>query len=293
MLRELLLHHKFEHRLYFDWSESCIEGKSLHFLDGSLDRYSGISIYDENNEFVADGWMDFDFDPSSNQLSVYWIFLDIYLNGQKIKTIQNDEKPISEEHPMETTQENEFIYFGFWKRVLMRIIDFGIIFIPIGLLYRSAVHVSVQMNSIVPYILMWLVTSAYYVLTISIFGGTPGKLILKAKVVDHSGNRLSFYKSLLRSIFYILYAVTMIFAFSSSNFKPINAPFDVIAQLIGVVTILSDLVVLFNRRKKALHDYIAGSVVIKQPFFQKKDLALSKKRPLSGGRDYAFGEIKR
>lgn len=198
----------------------------------------------------------------------------------------------SEEHPMVITQENDFIYFGFWKRVLMRIIDIGIIFIPFGLLYRFAVHESVQLNSIVPYILMWIVTSAYYVLTLSIFGGTPGKLILKAKVVDHSGNKLSIHKSLLRSVFYILYAVIMIFAFSSSNFKPINAPFDVIADLIGVVTIASDLVVLFNRRKKALHDYIAGSVVIKQPFIQKKDLASSKKRPLSGGRNYAFGEIK-
>lgn len=194
---------------------------------------------------------------------------------------------------MERIQENDFIYFGFWERVLMRLIDFGIIFIPLGLLYRFAVNESFQMNSIIPYILMWIVTSAYYVLTLSILGGSPGKLILKATVVDHSGNKLSFYKSLLRSIFYILYAVTMIFAFSSSNFKPINAPFDVIAQLIGVVTILSDLVVLFNRRKKALHDYIAGSVVIKQPFFQKKDRLSSKKRPLSGGRDYAFGEIKR
>lgn len=193
---------------------------------------------------------------------------------------------------MEKTEENDFIYFGFWKRVLMRIIDIGIIFIPFGLLYRFAVHESIQLNSIVPYILMWIVTSAYYVLTLSIFGGTPGKLILKAKVVDHSGNKLSFYKSLLRSVFYILYAVIMIFAFSSSNFKPINAPFDVIADLIGVVTIASDLVVLFNRRKKALHDYIAGSVVIKQPFFPKKDRASSKKRPLNGGRDYAFGEVK-
>ncbi|MDI4649224.1 RDD family protein [Cohnella hashimotonis] len=293
-MKELLLHHSFENKLYFDWSESCIEGKSLHFLDGSLDRYSGISIYDENNEFVADGWMDFEFDPSSNQLSVYWSFLDIYLNGQKIKSIQMDKMPTSSENRlMERTQENDFIYFGFWKRVLMRIIDFGIIFIPLGLLYRFAVYESVQMNSILPYILMWIVTSAYYVLTLSIFGGTPGKLILKAKVVDHSGNQLSFYQSLLRSIFYILYAVTMIFAFSDANFKPINAPFDVIAQLIGVVTILSDLIVLFNRRKKALHDYIAGSVVIKQPFSQKKDRASSKKRPLSDGRDYTFGEIKR
>ena len=56
--------------LKFDWSKSCIEGNDTVYLDGSLENYSGISLYNENDELVADGWMEFI--HTESHFIVYW-----------------------------------------------------------------------------------------------------------------------------------------------------------------------------------------------------------------------------
>lgn len=43
----------------FDWSESCIEGHDLKLLDGTVENFSSISVYDQQDELIAEGWMDF------------------------------------------------------------------------------------------------------------------------------------------------------------------------------------------------------------------------------------------
>lgn len=45
--------------LKFDWAKSCIEGHDTTYLDGSLENYSGIGVFDSNDNMVADGWMEF------------------------------------------------------------------------------------------------------------------------------------------------------------------------------------------------------------------------------------------
>lgn len=57
----------------FDWSETCIEGHRATYLDGQLENFSGIRIYDHFNNLVVDGWMDFV--PEGDNLHVYWLFL--------------------------------------------------------------------------------------------------------------------------------------------------------------------------------------------------------------------------
>ncbi len=45
--------------LKFDWSQSCIEGECTDYLDGSLDQFSGIAVYDQNDQLYAEGWLKF------------------------------------------------------------------------------------------------------------------------------------------------------------------------------------------------------------------------------------------
>jgi len=71
MLIEDLKHYYIDNqKLKFDWSQSSIEGKSTKYLDGSLDRYSGISVYDNQDNLVADGWMEFIHE--NDFFIVYW-----------------------------------------------------------------------------------------------------------------------------------------------------------------------------------------------------------------------------
>lgn len=71
--------------LLFDWSESCIEGYCAKYLDGSVDRFSGIKLFDTNDNLIVDGWMDFIFEESNSIFIVYWHFLSIYQNGIRIE----------------------------------------------------------------------------------------------------------------------------------------------------------------------------------------------------------------
>ena len=59
-LLEDLKHYKIDQpNLKFDWSNSIVEGHSANYLDGLVENYSGILVLNENNQIIADGWMEF------------------------------------------------------------------------------------------------------------------------------------------------------------------------------------------------------------------------------------------
>ncbi|MDR6562024.1 MULTISPECIES: hypothetical protein [unclassified Arcicella] len=66
--------------LKFDWSQSCIEGHNTHYLDGSLENFSGIAIYNIDNELVAEGWMEFVHEASF--FLAYWDFITVWQDNQ-------------------------------------------------------------------------------------------------------------------------------------------------------------------------------------------------------------------
>ncbi|TGE25169.1 hypothetical protein E5K00_08220 [Hymenobacter aquaticus] len=68
--------------LRFDWSESCIEGHSANYLNSSLENYSGISLYNSDDEYVAHGWMEFIL--AGEFFLVFWDFLTIRENSRQI-----------------------------------------------------------------------------------------------------------------------------------------------------------------------------------------------------------------
>ena len=70
-LLEELKHYKIDQpNLKFDWSNSLVEGRSANYLDGMIENYSGILVLNENNQIVADGWMEFILEPDF--FLAYW-----------------------------------------------------------------------------------------------------------------------------------------------------------------------------------------------------------------------------
>jgi hypothetical protein len=57
----------------FDWSESCVEGHRIHWLDGEIENFSSITIFDDGQKLVAEGWMEFI--ETETGLDVFWWFL--------------------------------------------------------------------------------------------------------------------------------------------------------------------------------------------------------------------------
>lgn len=68
--------------LKFDWSDSCIEGHDSSYLDGDLENYSGILVFDEHDDLVADGWMEFIHE--GDFFMVYWEYVTIWQNSREI-----------------------------------------------------------------------------------------------------------------------------------------------------------------------------------------------------------------
>jgi hypothetical protein len=75
LLRDLQLYGIETTGWQFDWSESCGEGHSSYHLDGYLENYSGIALYNSNDAAVADGWVDFIHEGSF--FLAYWQFLNV------------------------------------------------------------------------------------------------------------------------------------------------------------------------------------------------------------------------
>ncbi|WP_420857412.1 hypothetical protein [Marivivens marinus] len=57
----------------FDWSGSCVEGHRTHWLDGEIENFSGIAVFDDVLDLIAEGWMEFI--ETETELHVFWWFL--------------------------------------------------------------------------------------------------------------------------------------------------------------------------------------------------------------------------
>lgn len=124
------------------------------------------------------------------------------------------------------TGATEFRYAGFWIRLLALIID-GLITCLISWLF---IILSLGAGALIPVSLLYVV-----IFNGSVLSSTPGKALLGLQVTDHAGNRITYMKSLFRYLVQILFFWT-------------------------------NVIMLFNRRRKTAADYAAESIVIyRQP----------------------------
>jgi len=122
-------------------------------------------------------------------------------------------------------------YAGFWMRFAAFIIDAIILMIPNGI-------IEVTVEGAGPQLLLRLVISALYFVGFWLLndGATPGKMALGIKVQMANGGPIDAGPAVLRWIGYYVSLVIL---------------------LIGYIMIA------FTPQKRGLHDYIAGTVVVK------------------------------
>ena len=182
---------------------------------------------------------------------------------------------------------NEKVYAGFGKRFGSAIVDM-LVFIPFMFVFHFIESSSLLM-AMVSVVLSSLLFSAYTIYFHYKFGATLGKMALGIKVTLPNGGKIGLKQALLRSSVDLAFALFMVIAqvIAISNADPevyLNAGWMERAEYImplfpvwyGVVNIASQLwywgefiVLLFNKRKRALHDFIAGTVVIRQEYAEQ------------------------
>lgn len=143
-------------------------------------------------------------------------------------------------------------YAGFWIRFLAKVIDgliVGVVFgIPIAMLALRGV-MSGGVNQSQPWMtyfsfgpwqfLSWAISILYNGFFIGKFGATPGKMALGLKVVSPEGSDIGFGRSFGR------------------------AAAEIISQLICYI---GYIIAAFDSQKRALHDHIASTRVIRTRF---------------------------
>lgn len=178
---------------------------------------------------------------------------------------------------------NQFEYVGFWMRVWAAILD-AVILLPLTLsmvfLFGSTGW-AVEHRTIALELALAVLWIGLYMWCVMRFGGTPGKLIVGIRIVDAQGQYLNFKRALRRELvpnilLNVVYLMQMYKALSTypesapretiieigTIINDYGQPFTQIATLLGFLVYLDIGMVLFSRKKQALHDLIAGSFVI-------------------------------
>jgi len=171
-------------------------------------------------------------------------------------------------------------YAGFWPRLGSLLLDV-IILLPLTALvvWGKSINRLFDVYYFVPGILFGLFYNVYLVRH---YGGTPGKLIVRIRIRKLDGEPVGYHEAFLRYlpdfIFTVLISVTLLFPlFHISDDKYLSLTFTernkyVVesapswlkpVQDIQAIWFWGELIVLLtNRKRRALHDFIAGTVVV-------------------------------
>jgi len=148
-------------------------------------------------------------------------------------------------------------YVGFWRRLFAILIDAVLLTIVLGVtagiisqvMVPAADQVLADRRAACLSIVVWWL---YYALfESSRWQATPGKMVVGARVSDLAGMRISFLQATGRTFGKILSAIILCIGF---------------------------IMVAFNPRKQALHDVMAGTLVITSAQFGSPHLASSDRR---------------
>jgi len=170
------------------------------------------------------------------------------------------------------TEENK--YRTFWRRFWAAIFDAIILGVPLWIGAVAAASAGVVASAMSPYVrqAMELVVLAYSIGMHARYGQTLGKMATGVKVLDVTESRdLSLRQAIVRDIVPLLVAATSTVYLLTLGAMPEVAETGgtaAVAQYaVGVVVpvwVIAEVVtMLFNRKRRAVHDFIAGTVVIR------------------------------
>ena len=170
-------------------------------------------------------------------------------------------------------------YAGFWKRFTAMWIDFLVLLIPlIFLIWVQSISRPLAFAAL---LLSSSLYNAYEIYFHGNSGQTIGKRNQGIRVVSLDGSPISWSQAFLRSSVSLslsfLYMVALMAALAQMSneeysslswgeqadrlgeLSPFDTPINVAMQVWGWSEVFS---VLFNRKRRALHDFLAGTVVV-------------------------------
>ncbi len=177
----------------------------------------------------------------------------------------------------------EMIYAGFVPRALAQLVDL-LVLTPLMVLHLAIFHGFSFSVAIASFLALGVIGQAYPLYFHARWGQTVGKMAAKIRVVRLDGRPLGPQRALARSsvdiLIWVAFALSMIFSMTGwstpdwhtmswtehGRFLPQHVPFYRLWKGTSAAWTWSELaVLLLNSKRRSLHDFIAGTVVIRIP----------------------------
>jgi uncharacterized RDD family membrane protein YckC len=179
------------------------------------------------------------------------------------------------------------VYAGFWRRFGAFWLDF-FCFLPImGLsIWMDGQYRLFNLWYYIPGLLIGL---WFYVYLIKRYGGTPGKLLLNMRIVKLDGDPVGYKEALVRYAVLFFLSAASSAAIVLASLKMTDSEYlalgwqerafrlsELAPPWHSWVTVLNNIwiwgefvVILTNKKRRAAHDFMAGTVVVRWPLTQQ------------------------
>jgi uncharacterized RDD family membrane protein YckC len=180
-------------------------------------------------------------------------------------------------------------YAGFWRRLGAGLIDFCV-FLPFIVLHAWAFSVSLTIGVLVSIVSSFLYPG-YSIYFHGRFGQTIGKMAMKIRVISQNGAPLAWsqacYRSSVELLLSLAQTATLMVAasripgagYDGSNWTDRAqrleelTPYTWELMVLTNVWVWSELVIMLtNKQRRALHDFIGGSIVVPRSHNQPVEL---------------------
>ncbi len=171
------------------------------------------------------------------------------------------------------------VYAGFWKRLGALLVDL-IVFLPVvGLIIwlDSVSRTAAVIGTIVTSPLYFLYETYFH----ARYGQTLGKMAVSIRVLKPDGQRISIREALLRGsvdfvfgVLVVIGSISALLHFPATEYSHLNwlerqhylqglrpGWYSWVSEAQSLWVWSETFTVLFNRKKRALHDFLAGTVV--------------------------------
>ena len=189
--------------------------------------------------------------------------------------------------PLQIEGISESLYAGFWTRLGSLLLDF-IFIVPVVflVLYLNGLGKNIYFCTIIPNLIFGL---WYHVYLPKKYGGTPGKLVVGISIIRLDGQPIDWKEAILRHIVQFSLIILSSIVMTSSLLGADEETFTSLSWLqqsqylmslspvffkfytwTSNIWIYSEFVVLLtNKRKRAVHDFIAGTVIVRTKYLDK------------------------
>jgi uncharacterized RDD family membrane protein YckC len=148
-------------------------------------------------------------------------------------------------YPVEAEAEEEvFQYRGFWSRLGAILID-GVI---IGII-QFIVITAIGADSPISRWVSPIIGAAYFIGPWALRGQTLGKIAVGAKIVKLDGSPIGWGRAVLRYIVYLAYLLIVSLTGGAT-------------YTLFIVIFVALFIIALNKKKRGLHDFVAGTIVI-------------------------------